>query len=104
MFLSKFRCRAILMHFLLLICGKFTRAQLAHPICLVKSGPGTKLRAQNFEFRDSLRKFRLRMVESFVQQISSKNTSDGLLFSKQGSRIAVLFLDNNLNNFEIRGP
>jgi hypothetical protein len=42
------------MHFLLLICGKFTRAQLAHQIFLVKSGPGTKLRAQIFEFRGSL--------------------------------------------------
>jgi hypothetical protein len=31
-FFSKFRCRTILMHFLLLICGKFTRAQLAHQI------------------------------------------------------------------------
>jgi hypothetical protein len=31
-FLSKFRCRTILMHFLLPICGKFTRAQLAHQI------------------------------------------------------------------------
>jgi hypothetical protein len=33
-FLSKFRCRTILMFFLLLICGKFTRAQLAHQIFL----------------------------------------------------------------------
>jgi hypothetical protein len=31
-FLGKFRCRIILMHFSLLICGKFTRAQLAHQI------------------------------------------------------------------------
>jgi hypothetical protein len=31
-FWSKFRCRTILMHFLLPICGKFTRAQLAHQI------------------------------------------------------------------------
>jgi hypothetical protein len=35
-FLSKFRCRTILMHFLLPICGKFTRAQLAHQIFLLK--------------------------------------------------------------------
>jgi hypothetical protein len=34
-FLSKFRCRTILMHFLLPICGKFTRAQLAHQIFLI---------------------------------------------------------------------
>jgi hypothetical protein len=30
--LSKFLCRTILMHVLLLICGKFTGAQLAHQI------------------------------------------------------------------------
>jgi hypothetical protein len=30
--LGKYRCRIVLMHFLLLICGKFTRAQLAHQI------------------------------------------------------------------------
>jgi hypothetical protein len=31
-FLSKFRCRTILMHFSLPICGKFTHAQLSHQI------------------------------------------------------------------------
>jgi hypothetical protein len=35
--LGKFRCRIILMHFLLLICGKFTRAQLAHQIFFILS-------------------------------------------------------------------
>jgi hypothetical protein len=35
-FLGKFRCRINLMHFLLLICGKFTRAQLAHQIFIVE--------------------------------------------------------------------
>jgi hypothetical protein len=30
--LGKFRCGIILMHFLLLICDKFTRAQLAYQI------------------------------------------------------------------------
>jgi hypothetical protein len=33
---SKFCCRTILMHFLLIICGKFTRAQPAHQIFLYK--------------------------------------------------------------------
>jgi hypothetical protein len=36
--LSKFRCRTNLMHFLLPICGKFTRALLAHQICKPKMG------------------------------------------------------------------
>jgi hypothetical protein len=35
MFLSEFCCWTILMHFLLLIYGKFTRAQLAHQIFLL---------------------------------------------------------------------
>jgi hypothetical protein len=35
--LSKFRCGTILMHFLLLICDKFTRAQLAHQIFSIKN-------------------------------------------------------------------
>jgi hypothetical protein len=35
-FLSKFRWRTILMHLLIPICGKFTRAQLAHQIFLFK--------------------------------------------------------------------
>jgi hypothetical protein len=34
--LGKFRFRIILMHFLLLIYGKFTRAQLAHQIFYFK--------------------------------------------------------------------
>jgi hypothetical protein len=36
-FLSKFRCRTILKQFLLPICGKFTRVQLAHRIFFFKT-------------------------------------------------------------------
>jgi hypothetical protein len=51
-FLSKFRCRRILMLLLLPICGKFTRAQLAHQIFFfhlsrgVAGGFWTKFEAQ----------------------------------------------------------
>jgi hypothetical protein len=65
--LSKFRSRTNLMHFLLPICGKFTRALLAHKIFLYFFWDGDPALCSAFIYRQ------VRMFSEYGKMINFKS-------------------------------